>query len=104
MKKSKLKVTEVFTRPHEILFGVIEVLPQDAEGKDLTKVTSFEKHVPAMRALCYNSPRMYTTLKEVTRMCKTGSTAKEIHGYVLETIEAVKNSYKAYEPIQLGED
>lgn len=97
-------IPELFTRPHDILFGVIEVLPQDADGKDLTKVTSFEKHVPAMRALCFHSPNMYKALNQITLMISKGRTKKEILLLVKKSIGAVKNSYKAYEPVELGED
>ena len=97
----KLKVTEVFTRPHDTLYGVIEVLPQDADGKDLTKVTSFEKHVPAMRALCYNSPGMFNALNLIVKILSKRRSKNEILLIAQKTIDAVTNSYKAYEPVQL---
>jgi hypothetical protein len=100
MRKRIIEAPDLYTRSHDVLYGVIEVLPQEADGLDLTKVTSFEKHVPAMRALCYNSPGMFNALHSIVKMLVQRRPKKEILLVTQKTIDAVTNSYKAYEPVQ----
>jgi len=100
MKKKITDVPDLFTRPHDVLYGVIEVLPQEADGKDLTKDTSFEKNVPAMRALCFNSPNIYKSMRQVIRMFEANATSDEIIKLVKKTVEAVDQSYSVYRKLK----
>lgn len=100
MKKRITNVPFLSTRPHDVLYGVIEVLPQEADGKDLTKDTSFEKNVPAMRALCFNSPNMYKSMRQVIKMLEAKATPDEIIELVKKTVEAVDQSYSAYKELK----
>jgi len=103
MRKKIIDAPNLYTRSHDVLYGVIEVLPQDADGLDLTKVTSFEKHVPAMRALCFNSPNMYKALNQIVLLISKRKTKKEILQLAQKSIQAFENSYLAYKPVQLKE-
>ncbi len=108
MKKASIKVPDVFTRADDVCYGMIEVYPQDADGIDLTssKAEKFEKLVPAVRAVCYNAPDMYYTLREIVNMANSGSTTKEISVYANEMVEKVENIFsidkKASRALQLN--
>jgi hypothetical protein len=108
MKKAPFKVPDVFTRADDVCYGMIEVYPQDTDGIDLTssKAEKYEKLVPAMRAVCYNAPGMYYTLREIVEMVKCGSTTKEISAYAKEMVEKVENIFsmdkKASQALQLN--
>ena len=104
MKKNIIDAPDLYTRSHDVLFGVIEVLPQKAENKNLVQNTSFEKHVPIMRALCFNSPYMYKTLRKIVRMAKAGNSNDEIIGLAQKMVESVEQSHSAYKAFQFEED
>ena len=101
MRKKPINIPDLFTRENDVCFGLIEVYPTEADPKDLTSDTSFEKYVPAMRVVCYYSPNMYKTLREIVRMSYTGSTAKKIGGLANEIVEKVEQSYSSYKELQL---
>ena len=100
MKKKIIDAPDLYTRSHDVLFGVIEVLPQEADGLDLTKVTSFEKHVPAIRALCFNSSNMYKTLNKVIKLLEDKTTHDRIIEIVRKMVAAVDQSYSAYKGLK----
>jgi hypothetical protein len=106
MNKRVIKVPDLFTRDSEVCYGVIEVYPQEADGKDLTsnKAEKFEKLVPAMRAICYNAPNMYKALRQIIRMAKDGSSNDDIIVLAQKMVGAIEQSYSAYKASQFEEN
>lgn len=106
MNKRTIKIPDVSTRPDDVCYGIIQVYPQDADGIDLTssKAEKFEKLVPAMRALCFNSPHMYKALRQIIRMVKDGSSNNDIIVLAQKMVESVEQSYSAYKAFQFQED
>ena len=106
MNKRAIKVPDVFTRPDDVCYGIIQVFPQDADGIDLTssKAEKFEKLVPAMRAICYNAPNMYKALHQIIRMAEDGSSNDDIIILAQKMVGAIEQSNSAYKASQFEEN